>query len=341
MYTLPFYLPFLLLFVAGAVYVERKIAAFIQGRVGPRKVGPRGILQSVADLSKLLQKELITPQNADQKLFRWAPAFTFIALFSGFAMMPVHSQWGGAPTEAGMVYVLAALTMAWVGGVASGWFSGNQYAHMGAARLLTQCVASEVPASLSVFCVAISSHTANLQEISRQQGSNWHNCSAWSEGLLTWNVCATPPLALAYIVFFVASMALCHRAPFDLPESESELVGGYQTEYGGLRWGWLMLSEYGAMLLMALLGVVLFLGGWHSPLPLFQLHHVHRLKPFCEAGWLLFKAMCVIWVQMWIRWTFPRVRFDQLIKLCWGFLTPMALAACLWTVLWEWMRLCH
>ena len=356
MYTLFFYLPFLLLFALGATYAERKLAAFIQDRLGPKEVGYQGLGQSLADLLKLLQKESIVPAVADQVLFVLAPAWILVVVWTAFAVLPVTHAWHGAPTATGVLYLLALAGLEVVGIWVAGWASHNKYARLGAMRALLQFMAYEVPLGLSVLSVVMVSQTLNLATIAAQQGPGAQaplptyllglkglDVSQWG-GVLTWNIVRMPPLCLAYAVFFVASLAACHRAPFDLPEAESELIGGYHTEYSGLRWAWLMLAEYSMLLLMSLLGVVLFLGGWHSPLPNLPglpLGTWTSGLPGTWAGhlwagcWLLAKALLVVGIKMTIRWTFPRLRFDQVIRLCWLYLTPAALLLSLVTLWWQ------
>ena len=358
MSTLLFYLPFLLLFSLGAVYAERKIAAFIQGRLGPTEVGYRGLAQTLADLLKLLQKEAIVPAAADKKLFILAPAWIFVVVFTAFAVLPVTNAWSGAPTATGLLCVLAIASLEAIGMLVAGCSSHNKYARLGAMRAASQFIAYEVPLSLSILCVVMVSQTLDLQAISWQQnpahtaslnqpmyllGIKGTNVVQWG-GIFAWNSFQMPPLLLAYAIFFITSLAACHRTPFDLPESESELIGGYHTEYGGLRWAWLMLAEYATLLLMSLLGVILFLGSWNTPFPNFPglplgtwtSGPADTLAGHLWAGWWLFsKALLVIVVQMWIRWTFPRLRPDQLMRLCWQCLTPITLLLCLVTMWWK------
>ncbi len=356
MSTLVFYLPFLLLFGLGAVYAERKIAAFIQDRLGPTEVGYKGLAQTFADLLKLLQKEAIVPAAANKRLFVVAPAWMFTTVLAAFAVLPVTNAWTGAPTATGALYLLAMASLEVIGILMACWASHNKYARLGAMRAVSQIIAYEVPLSLSVLCVVVASQSLDLQTISWQQGIESHTPSlstpvyclgiksievkCWG-GLLAWNVFQVPSLFFVYVIFFIASLAACHRAPFDLPESESELIGGYHTEYGGLRWAWMMLSEYGMMLLMSLLGTILFLGSWNTPLPnigslslaVWTSGQPSTLASHLWAGfWLFFKALCIIFVQMWIRWTFPRLRFDQLMCLCWQYLAPAALLLLLVTI---------
>lgn len=357
--TVYFYLPFLLIFMLFAVYAERKIAAFIQDRLGPMEVGYKGLLQTVADLLKLLQKESVIPTAADKKLFVLAPVWIFTTVLAAFAVLPITSAWTGAPTATGVLYLLAMVSLEVIGILVAGWASHNKYARLGALRAVAQIISYEVPLGLSVLCVIIVSQTLDLQAISWQQGI-WQPLAPPTQpsyllgikglavtqwgGLLAWNIFRMPCLCLAYVIFFIASLAACNRAPFDLPEAESELIGGYHTEYSGLYWAWMMLSEYGLMLLMSLLGTILFLGSWNTPLPNLGLlklavwtsgHPGTLVGSLWTGFWLFAKAILTILVQMWIRWTFPRLRLDQLMRLCWIYLTPAALLLLLITVWWQ------
>jgi NADH-quinone oxidoreductase subunit H len=354
MSTLLFYLPFVLLFALGAGYAERKIAAFIQDRLGPTEVGYRGLGQPLADLFKLLQKEIMVPTAANKVLFVVAPVWILVVVFAAFAVLPVTHTWRGAPTATGALYLLAMASLESMGIFAAGWASHNKYARLGAMRALLQFMAYEIPLGLSVLSVLMVSQTLDVQAIGAQQGPSFSgpiyllglkgiDIAQWG-GVLTWNILRMPTLCLSYAIFFVASLAACHRAPFDLPEAESELVGGYHTEYGGLHFAWLMLAEYGMLLLMNLLGVTLFLGGWHTPLPNFPGLSLGTwtsglpgtwLGHWWAGCWLFSKALFVIAVQMGIRWTLPRLRFDQVMCLCWKYLTPAALLLCLVTLWWQ------
>jgi NADH-quinone oxidoreductase subunit H len=356
MSTFLFYLPFLLLFSLVGGYAERKMAAFIQDRLGPTEAGYRGLGQPLADLLKLLQKERIIPAAAQKLLFMMAPAWIFVVVFAAFSVLPVTNTWHGAPTATGALYILAVASLETIGLFVAGWVAHNKYARLGAIRALLQFIAYEVPLGLSVLSVMMVSQTLDLPTIVAQQGLGALTSAAVPTyllgikgldvtqcgGILAWNIFRMPPLLLSYVIFFIASLAACHRAPFDLAEAESELIGGYHTEYGGLHWAWLMLAEYSMLLLMSLLGVILFLGGWHTPLP-----NLPRLPlgtwtsglPGTWAGhfwagcWLFSKALIIILIYMGIRWTLPRLRFDQVMLLCWQYLTPAALLIC-WVTLW-------
>ena len=354
MSTFLFYLPLIILFALVGIYVERKLAALMQDRLGPTEVGYRGWGQSLADMLKLLQKERTIPAAADPVLFVLAPGWILVVVIAAFAVLPVTHAWHGAPTATGVLYLLALAGLEVVGIWVAGWASNNKYARLGAMRALLQFMAYEVPLSLSVLSVVMVSRTLNLADIAAQQGPGAHapayllglkglDVAQWG-GILTWNVVRMPPLALAYGIFFVAALAACHRAPFDLPEAESELISGYHTEYGGLLWAYFMLAEYSMLLLMSLLGVILFWGGWHSPLPnwpglplnTWTSGSPDTWSAHLWAGfWLLSKALVVVGLKMIIRWTFPRLRFDQVMRLCWQYLTPAALLICLATLWWQ------
>jgi NADH-quinone oxidoreductase subunit H len=344
-----------------AVYVERKLAAFVQDRLGPTEVGYKGTLQSIADLLKLLQKEVIIPQAAHQKLFLLAPAWILITVMLGFSVLPVHATWLGAPTHTGLLFLLAMLSLKVMGVLLAGWSSNNKFARLGALRAVTQYLAYEIPLGLSVLCVVLVTHTLGLAHIATQQGlaiyqldGTWIPPSyllgikEWEVtsygGFLTWNIFRMPCLIIAYMIFLISSLAISSRAPFDLAEAESELIAGYQVEYGGIYWAWMMLAEYTVLFLMSLLGVILFWGGWNTPLPnvgplklaLYTNGHPSTwLGSLWASFWLLGKTCLFILVQIWIKWTFPRLRADQLMRLCWLYLIPCGLFALLLTLWWQ------
>ncbi|MBL0301003.1 MAG: NADH-quinone oxidoreductase subunit H [Cytophagaceae bacterium] len=358
------YLP-ILIFVAivGAnviisVYLERKLSAFIQDRLGPMEVGKWGLLQLIADLMKLFQKEDIIPATADKKLFKLAPYVIFGAIFTGYALLPVNPVLQGSGLQTGIFLLMGVVSLDIVGILMAGWASNNKYSLLGSMRSIAQIISYEIPLGLSVLAVVITTSTLNLQEMSFQQGifSESPNylfgikklgieTTQWG-GFLTWNIFRSPVLFIAFIIFFIAGLAEANRAPFDLPEAESELIAGFHTEYSGFRWAILFLAEYGMMLLMSFLAAILFFGGWNTPLP-----NIGPLKladfttgtpgslsiHLWGAFWLIAKAYFGMLVQMWVRWTFPRLRIDQLIYLCWKVLTPIALIivviASFWRVL--------
>lgn len=346
MVSVLFYLSLLLVYVLFAIYAERKVSAFIQDRLGPMEVGPYGMVQTVADLLKLLQKEDIVPALAGRSLFRLAPVLLFIVVFTGFAFFPVASPFPGSATSTGVFLLMAILSLDVITIVMAGWMSNNKYSTLGAFRSAAQIISYEVPLGLSVLCVCMLTGTLNLNEIAAMQAPHSGNVNYLFGmpalgvrvdaigGILTWTLFQQPILIPVWIIFFISTLAECNRAPFDLPEAESELVAGFHTEYSGFRWAILFLAEYGLMLLVSLLGALLFFGGWNSPLP--NLGSL-RLADWTNgapgtlsltiwgAFWLVSKALLLVIVQMWIRWTYPRLRVDQLMQLCWKVLTPLAL----------------
>lgn len=343
-------------FIVVGVYTERKISAFIQDRLGPMEVGKWGVLQLFADLLKLLQKEDIVPAAADRRLFLLAPAIIFASIFAGFAVLPLGPDLQGSATAVGVFYLLAIISFDVVGILMAGWGSNNKYALFGAMRAVAQIVSYEIPLGLTVLCVVMICQTLNLQEISFQQGiytfetnylfglkSLGVDVTGWG-GIFSWNILRNPFLLVAYVIFFICTLAESNRAPFDLPEGESELVGGFHTEYSGMRFALLYLSEYTMMLLVSILGAVLFLGSWNTPLPNLgpiRLADWTSGEPSTLWGnltgmfWLLSKAFLAVLVQMWVRWTFPRLRVDQLMFLCWKVLTPAGLLLLLISGIWR------
>lgn len=325
---------FIALFTLFAVYSERKIAGFVQDRLGPMETGKYGALQTLADILKLIQKEFITPSAADKVLFAAAPVIIFIAVFLGFAVMPWAPNVAPATLHLGLFYVMAIIAIDAIGLLMAGWGSNNKFSLLGSMRAVAQIVSYEIPAGLALISAVMITQTLNLQEITINQGIQTESTAFFFGflevsdigGLLAWNIFQAPHLLLAYVIFFIASLAECNRAPFDIPEAESELVGGFHTEYGGLRFAFVFLAEYAMMFLVAMIGVVIFLGGWNSPLPNIGPMKLAEWTTGLVWGifWTLSKTLLIVGIQMWIRWTLPRLRADQLMALCWKVLTPLA-----------------
>jgi len=363
MVALLFILPFILTFVVLGVWAERKVAGFIQDRYGPMEVGYYGIGQTIADLLKMLQKEDIVPSKADRSLFLIAPIVIFVAILAGYAVLPLSPSLIGSSVKVGIFYLLTIISLDVVGLLMAGWGSNNKYAILGAVRAVAQIISYEIPLTLSVLSVVMICQTLDLQEISYQQGiliTNFPGVSTPQNylfgikaldinvtnvgGFLTWNIFRCPLLFVSFIIFFIASLAESNRAPFDLPEADSELIAGYHTEYSGFRWGLFMLGEYAMMLLVSFLAAILFLGSWNTPLP--NIGSV-RLADWTTGapdtiagnvigfGWLVSKAFVLVFIQMVVRWTYPRLRVDQLMNLCWKFLTPIALGIVVLTAIWR------
>lgn len=336
---------FVALFTTVAVYVERKVSAFMQDRLGPMETGKYGSLQVFADMLKMLQKELITPLAADKTLFALAPIVIFVAVYLGFAALPWAPGLVPAHINVGIFYILAVLSIETVGILMAGWGSNNKYALLGAVRSVAQIVSYEIPAGFALISVVMISQTLDLQEISRQQGIlSAENIKFLGfmpikevGGFLAWNIFRAPHLLIAFVIYFIASLAESNRAPFDIPEAESELVAGFHTEYTGFRFALVFLAEYSMMFLTSMVAVILFLGAWNTPLP-----NISALKLAAWTtgnawgiGWIFSKTLLLVLVQMWIRWTLPRFRVDQLMDLCWKVLTPLAFLCMLISGIWR------
>lgn len=281
------------------IWTERKVAAYVQRRHGPLHVGPQGLLQPLADAVKLMSKQLVTPWAGDRVLFWVAPLLAFAPVTVCLLPMPFDPRFRPIETNLGLVLILAFSGLGVVSLCLAGWSSNNKWSLLGAARAVAQAVAYEVPLLISVMAVAICAGSLDLYAIAGHQGS-W----PWQ-----WYAAKNP---LAFLIFLVCAVAETNRAPFDLPEAESELTGGFHTEYSGMGFGLFFLAEYANMVIVSGVAAVLFLGGWQGPF----LHGVL---------WFLLKIYCILFFIIWLRWTFPRVRFDQLLNISWKWLTPLAL----------------
>jgi len=315
----------ILFFALFAIWMERKVAGHIQDRLGPMRVGGwHGWAQTPADLLKLLQKEDIVPANADRFFFKLAPFLVFAASYGAFAVIPFSSSYIGSMINIGVFYLLAITSLLTLSVIMAGWASNNKWSLFGAMRSASQMVSYEVPTVVTVLSVIIVAGSLNLMTVTEIQSGN--DVFGF---LPNWLIFQNPFLIVAFIIFFISMLAESHRVPFDLPESESELVAGYQTEYSGMRWGIFMLTEYADMLLLSLLGVTLFFGGWNSPFGTFM------TGPAWGVFWFLLKGMILVFVMMWIRWTLPRLRVDQLMHLCWSVLIPLSFLNIVLIAFWE------
>ena len=307
---------FLSLYVLVLVYLERKVAGFIQDRLGPYEVGPKGLLQTVADMLKLLQKTDIFPSTADKLMFSIAPVILFLLTFVAFGLLPYHNS---PSSDSAILILLAIFSMDILGFLLTGWVSSSRYPVLGSLRAISQMIAYEVPLTLVFLSIILISGTLDLREIETLQES--------SSGIASWNIVKFPFLIIGAVVVFIGSLAESNRAPFDLPEAESELVAGYNTEYSGFRWSLFFFVEYEQMLLFSLLIVIMFLGGGSSPLPDVGSVKLHTWTTgiFWKYLWWLFKSIPLLFLQLWLRWSYPRLRADQLIILAWKFLLPLSL----------------
>jgi NADH-quinone oxidoreductase subunit H len=333
------------LFTLVGVYAERKVSAFIQDRLGPTEVGKFGSLQTLADFLKLLQKESIIPAAADKWLFMAAPAIIFVAVYLGFAALPWAPGLVPSKLNLGLYYLLAIISVETLGILMAGWGSNNKYSILGAMRSAAQIISYEIPAGFALISVVMIAQSLDLQTISMQQGIlsveptkflGWLDVSKVG-GILSWNIFRAPHLMIAFVIYFIASLAESNRAPFDIPEAESELVAGFHTEFTGLRFAFVFLAEYAMMFLVSMVAVVVFLGAWNTPLPNMGAVRLADWTTNMPWGifWILVKTLLLIAVQMWIRWTLPRFRVDQLMNLCWKVLTPLAFICVLISGIWR------
>ncbi|BFT68619.1 MULTISPECIES: NADH-quinone oxidoreductase subunit NuoH [Paenibacillus] len=299
-------------FVTYAIYFERKVIGWMQLRIGPNRTGPFGLLQSVADVFKLLIKEDTIPKKAERELFILAPIITFIPSFTIIAAIPFSDRMFNANLNAGLLYYVALTGISTIGIILGGWASNNKYALLGGMRSAAQMISYEVPLVISVIGVIMMTGSLNLHTIvDHQAGGFWH-----------WNFI---PQILGFIIFAIAGVSELNRTPFDLPEAESELVAGYHVEYSGFRFAFFMLSEYVYVFIIASLTSLIFLGGWHAPFPF--------LDFIPGIIWFLLKFSLVVFVLFWLRATLPRVRIDQLMGFGWKVLLPLALVNMLVTAI--------
>jgi len=308
----------LLTTVANLVYAERRISAFIQNRIGPNRVGPWGLLQAPADVLKLFIKEDIVPFTANKTIHTLAPIVSITVAMTTFAVIPFGdriSLFGHevklmiADVNIGVLYILAMTSMGVYGVTLSGWSSNNKYSLLGGLRSSAQMISYELSMGLSVVGVIMVAGTLRLDRIVELQ-----------EGLF-WNFWRMP---IGFITFLVASFAETNRLPFDLPEAEPELVGGYHTEYSGMKFGTFFLAEYANMITSSALIVTLFFGGWQVPF-LSQAGLSPLAVSLIQIAAFILKVGCVLVFYMWIRWTIPRFRYDQLMNLGWKVMLPLSL----------------
>jgi len=319
-----------------AVYFERKVSAFMQDRLGPMEVGIfgfkggkkfwGGIGQIIADGIKLLTKEDILPNDADKALMIIAPFIIFTGALLTFIGLPLSENIVVSDFNIGIFYIIAMSSVGVIGIILAGWSSNNKWSLYGAMRAAAQIVSYEIPIGLSLLLVVLVSGSLHLGNIVQWQADH------------RWFIFHSPFTFLAFFIYFISTVAETNRTPFDIPEAESELVAGWMTEYSGFRWSLFFLSEYANMLIVSIVASIVFLGGWLSPLHIFNIFPESwdlMDGPLIGVFWVFIKAVLLIFVMMWFRWTFPRLRVDQLMYLCWKVFIPFALANLFFVSLWE------
>ncbi|MDD2902760.1 MAG: NADH-quinone oxidoreductase subunit NuoH [Syntrophales bacterium] len=286
------------------IWMERKVAAHMQLRPGPMEVGPHGAIQTVCDAVKLMGKELITPEEVDKPIYYLAPIVVFLPVLLTFLVIPFSQTMVIKDLNVGIILILAFSSLSVLAILMAGWSSKNKYSVFGAIRSVAQNIAYEIPLLITVMSVILMVGSFKLTDIVVAQSRYWF-------------ILVQP---LAFILYIICATAETNRTPFDLPEAESELVAGFHTEYSGMRFALFFLAEYTNMFIVSAVATVLFLGGWHGPI-------------LPGAIWFLLKVYALIFLIMWFRWTFPRVRFDQLVTFAWKILIPLSFVNLLLTAL--------
>ncbi|HZY32975.1 MAG TPA: NADH-quinone oxidoreductase subunit NuoH [Rhodanobacter sp.] len=309
LYILAIVLP-LVLAVAMFVYWERKVLGWMHVRMGPNKIGPFGLLQAFADVVKLLIKEVILPTKANRFLYYMAPMIALIPALAVWAVVPFSSTMVLSNANAGVLYLLAMTSMGVYGIIIAGWASNSRYALLGAMRSAAQVISYELAMGLCLVCVLVLAGSLNLSEIVNAQAGN--------KGIFDW---FWLPLLPVFVIYFISGVAETNRSPFDMAEGESEIVAGFHVEYSGSAFALFFLAEYANMILVSFLAAVLFMGGWLSPFPASWGFIGHGGFP-----WLLIKAFLFSFMFLWFRATFPRYRYDQIMRLGWKVFIPIAIA---------------
>ena len=294
---------FLMITVLFLIWMERKVSAHIQDRLGPMRTGPHGALQTLADALKLLQKEDIVPTLAEKKVYFWAPVIAFVPAYMAYIVVPFGKGLIARDLNIGILYMLAITTFTVISLLMAGWSSNNKYALLGGMRSAAQIVSYEVPLTISVLGAVMLAGSMSMNQIVEAQGPYF-----WKWFWL--------PQILGFGIYFIAATAEVNRTPFDLPEAEQELVAGFSVEYSGMKFAMFFLAEFINMFTVSAIATTLFLGGWQPPLP--------ALAIIPSWIWFLGKTFFLVFVLMWFRWTYPRLRVDQLMDFAWKFLLPLS-----------------
>ena len=317
---------FILPFALFAVLAERKVSAHMQDRLGPMRVGYHGILQTIADIVKLLQKEDLVPSATDKPLFNFAPYLVFAGSYAAFAAIPFSGVFIGTQIDLGLIYIVGVTGLVVAGILMAGWASNNKYSLLGAMRSAAQIISYEIPTLLIIVTLIMITGTLNLHTLSEMQtGHFWNWMILGGPVLGIQKVLLIPFMIFGCLIIFISTLAEVNRTPFDIPEAESELVSGYHTEYSGMKFAMFFLAEYANMFAVSAIVSVLFFGGFQSPFGyLGNTLNLPWLIPIEQFFWFTFKGLFFVFVQMWLRWTLPRFRVDQLMAFCWKYLIPFS-----------------
>jgi NADH-quinone oxidoreductase subunit H len=306
-------LVFLVLLCFFLGYMERKVAAFMEIRLGPNRVGPKGSMQIIADTIKLLFKEGLTPDGADKFLFHLAPVIMVVTSMLVVAPIAYAKDFQIWDMNIGVLYVSSISSMAVIGILTAGWSSNNKYSLIGAMRSGAQIVSYELSIGLSLISIVVLSGSLQLSEIIESQANGW------------WIFKGHLPVLISFVIFIIASTAEINRAPFDLTEAEQELTGGYHTEYSGMKFAMFLLSEYINLFIVSAIAATIFFGGW-MPLHIGNWEAFNHIMDYIPSSiWFLGKTIFIVFIIMWFRWTFPRLRIDQLLNLEWKYLLPISM----------------
>jgi len=296
-------LAFLSILALFLVWWERKVSAHMQQRLGPMRTGWHGVLQTIADGVKLVQKEDLIPATADRPVYFWAPVICFVAAFMAYLVIPFGRGLIVQDLNIGILYIIAITTFTVVSLLMAGWGSNNKWALLGGMRSAAQIVSYEVPLTLSILGAVMLAETLSMVGIVQSQAGGFWN----------WLIFRQP---IGFIVYYIAATAEANRTPFDIPEAEQELVAGFNVEYSGMKFAMFFLAEFVNMFTISAIAVTLYFGGWNAPHPIFN---------FVPSWiWFMGKSLVSVFILMWFRWTYPRIRVDQLMGFAWKFLLPLA-----------------
>jgi NADH-quinone oxidoreductase subunit H len=320
---------------AGIItWVERRVSARMQARIGPNRAGPQGFLVWIADGIKSIMKEDIVPTESDSALFRLAPYLVFAGVSATFVVMPFGQYLIAADLDIGILFVIAVTSLVTIGLMTGGWASNNKWSLLGGIRSAAQIISYEIPGAVAIVCIVMMTGSLRMQDIIGAQGGPGGAILASGGWPWYWYVFRNPLTFGLFFLYFTTALAEGNRAPFDLPEAESELVAGYSTEYSGMRYLFFFFAEWANVFVMSGIASALFLGGWQIPGVSAAQQEAHLALQLAGAFLFLLKSWVLIFVVIWIRWTLPRVRIDQMMNLCWKWFVPLSFGAFLLTALW-------